>query len=70
MWWFADGGGVEQPDGSFLHLRTHTPDPFPSVSEFLRTSPTYSKAAKRCVSGVFGEGNSCSVPIMLTMDQA
>jgi hypothetical protein len=32
MWWFADGGGVEQPDGSFLHLRTHTPDPKPPYS--------------------------------------
>jgi hypothetical protein len=23
----ADGGGIEQPDGSFLHQRIHTPDP-------------------------------------------
>ena len=23
----ADGAGVEQPGGSFLHQRTHTPDP-------------------------------------------
>jgi hypothetical protein len=22
----ADGGGIEQPDGSFLHQRIHTPD--------------------------------------------
>jgi len=27
MWGIADGGGVEQLDGSFLHQRTHTPDP-------------------------------------------
>jgi hypothetical protein len=23
----ADGGGIEQPDGSFLHQRIHPPDP-------------------------------------------
>jgi len=23
----ADVDGIEQPDGSFLHRRTHTPDP-------------------------------------------
>jgi hypothetical protein len=23
----ADSGGIEQSDGSFLHQRTHTPDP-------------------------------------------
>jgi len=28
----ADGRGVEQPDGSFLHQRTHTPDPFLPLS--------------------------------------
>jgi len=27
MWWIADDGGIEQSDGSFLHQRTHTPDP-------------------------------------------
>jgi hypothetical protein len=27
MWRIADGGGIEQPDGSFLHQRIHTPDP-------------------------------------------
>jgi hypothetical protein len=27
MWRIADDGGIEQPDGSFLHQRTHTPDP-------------------------------------------
>jgi len=27
MWRIADSGGIEQPDGSFLHRRTHTPDP-------------------------------------------
>jgi hypothetical protein len=27
MWRIANGDGIEQPDGSFLHQRTHTPDP-------------------------------------------
>lgn len=27
MWRIADGGGTVQLNGSFLHLRTHTPDP-------------------------------------------
>jgi hypothetical protein len=27
MSWNADGGGVEQSDGSFERSRTHTPDP-------------------------------------------
>jgi hypothetical protein len=27
MWRIADSGGIEQSDGSFLHQRTHTPDP-------------------------------------------
>jgi hypothetical protein len=27
MWWIADGGGIEQPDGSFLHRRTRSLDP-------------------------------------------
>jgi len=27
MWLNADDGGVEQPDGSFLHQRTHALDP-------------------------------------------
>jgi hypothetical protein len=27
MWLIADSGGIEQSDGSFLHQRTHTPDP-------------------------------------------
>jgi len=31
MWRIADGGGVEQPDGSFLHQRTHAPDPEQSI---------------------------------------
>ena len=30
MWRIADGGGIEQPDGSFLHQRIHTPDPLRS----------------------------------------
>jgi hypothetical protein len=33
MWRIADGGGIEQPDGSFLHQQIHTPDPFESLSE-------------------------------------
>jgi hypothetical protein len=32
----ADGGGSEQPDGSFLDQRTHTPDPYVQV-ETMRT---------------------------------
>jgi hypothetical protein len=31
MWPIADGGGIEQPDGSFLHQRTHTSDPIQTV---------------------------------------
>jgi hypothetical protein len=27
MSWTADSGGIEQSNGSFLHQRTHTPDP-------------------------------------------
>ncbi|WP_165095021.1 MULTISPECIES: hypothetical protein [unclassified Caballeronia] len=27
MWRIADSGGIEQPGGSFLHQRTHAPDP-------------------------------------------
>jgi hypothetical protein len=27
MWLIADSGGIEQSDGSFLHQRTHTPNP-------------------------------------------
>jgi hypothetical protein len=30
-WRIADDGGIEQPDGSFLHRRTHTPDPLPPL---------------------------------------
>jgi len=31
MWQIADGGGVEQLDGSFLHQRTHTTAPYAQV---------------------------------------
>jgi len=30
MWRIADGGGVEQLDGGFLHQRTHAPNPLRS----------------------------------------
>jgi hypothetical protein len=28
----ADSGGIEQRNGSFLHQRTHAPDPLPPVA--------------------------------------
>jgi len=28
----ADSGGIEQPNGSFLHQRIHPPDPLPPVT--------------------------------------
>lgn len=33
IWWIADGGEIEQLDGSFLHQRTHTSDPYRSSPE-------------------------------------
>jgi hypothetical protein len=31
MWRIADGGGIEQRDSGFLHQRTHTLDPLPTL---------------------------------------
>jgi len=36
MWRIADGGGVDQPYDSFLHQRTHTPDPERTINDALR----------------------------------
>ena len=43
MWRIADGGGVEQLDGSFLYQRTHTLDPDRSirVTSILWPLPKY-----------------------------
>jgi hypothetical protein len=42
MWRIADDGGIEQPDGSFLHQQTHAPDPQRS---FAIPESGHSKAA-------------------------
>ncbi|MGF6870854.1 hypothetical protein OKW35_000308 [Paraburkholderia sp. MM5477-R1] len=41
----ADDGGIEQPDGSFLHPRTHTPDPHRPFGpeEHQRRRPRYNR---------------------------
>jgi hypothetical protein len=46
MWRTADDGGIEQLDGSFLHSRTHTPDPKATVrSSFSAPQSGQSAAA-------------------------
>jgi len=64
----ADVDGIEQPEGSFLHLRTHTPDPFPPFGEFLQTSLPRSKAAVPARSKWSGLGwaDQRSFPSMFT----
>ncbi|SFU26462.1 hypothetical protein SAMN05192563_105610 [Paraburkholderia aspalathi] len=39
MSWIADGGGIQQSDGSFLRSRTHTPDPLLSFGSSSRRWP-------------------------------
>jgi hypothetical protein len=46
MWRIADSGGIEQSDGSFLHQRTHTPDPEPSFGHARRTSVMWAAAGE------------------------
>jgi len=49
MWRIADGGGVEQLDGSFLYQRTHTLDPQETVaSSRSGRSRTNNDAAASC----------------------
>jgi hypothetical protein len=56
MWRIADGGGIEQRDSSFLHQRTHTPDPkrHLGMAEGLRLSAQDISSLRRTVKTLFG----------------
>jgi len=63
MWRIADGGGVEQLDGSFLHQRTHTTDPEETYPDYLAPLIRRGQAGEReALLGTFGLAPKSKLP--------